>query len=129
MQTARSILSEEKIHAIIGSLLRGGVLLAAVITLIGGIMYLLRYGNAIPDYHVFRGEPADLRGVPGILRDMASFRSRGVIQLGLLMLIATPVARVAFSIVIFALQRDRKYVVITLIVLTALLFSISGGTL
>ena len=60
---AQNRLSEEKIHGIIGNLLRGGVLFAAGITLIGGVLYLLRYGNSLPDYHVFRGEPADLRSV------------------------------------------------------------------
>jgi uncharacterized membrane protein len=126
---AQNRLSEEKIHGIIGNLLRGGVLFAAGITLIGGVLYLLRYGNSLPDYHAFRGEPADLRSVPGILQDFISFRSRGVIQFGLLMLIATPVTRVAFSILAFALQRDRIYMIITLIVLATLLFSIAGGRL
>jgi uncharacterized membrane protein len=52
------------------------------------------------------------------------FSSRGVIQLGLLLLVATPVARVIFSVFAFARQRDFTYVVITLIVLGVLLFSL-----
>ena len=54
-------------------------------------------------------------------------RGRGVIQLGLLLLIATPIARVAFSVVGFALERDRMYVVFTLIVLAILLYSLLGS--
>jgi uncharacterized membrane protein len=54
-------------------------------------------------------------------------RGRGLIQLGLLLLIATPIARVAFSIVGFAIERDRLYVVFTLIVLAILLFSLLGS--
>ena len=50
-----------------------------------------------------------------------------MIQLGLLVLIATPIARVAFSLVAFALQRDRIYVIVTLIVLAVLLYSLTGG--
>jgi uncharacterized membrane protein len=50
-------------------------------------------------------------------------------QLGLLLLIATPVARVAFSVFAFALQRDRLYVVVTLAVLGVLAFSMTGGQL
>ena len=49
---------------------------------------------------------------------------RGIIQLGLLLLIATPVARVVFSVIGFVRQRDFVYVVLTLIVLAVLLYSL-----
>jgi len=52
-----------------------------------------------------------------------------LIQLGLLLLIATPVARVAFSVVAFAMQRDRLYVAVALIVLAVLMYSLMGGRL
>jgi uncharacterized membrane protein len=52
-----------------------------------------------------------------------------LIQLGLLLLIATPVARVAFSVAAFAMQRDRLYVVVALIVLAVLMYSLTGGHL
>jgi uncharacterized membrane protein len=52
-----------------------------------------------------------------------------LIQLGLLLLIATPVARVAFSAAAFAMQRDRLYVVVALIVLAVLMYSLMGGRL
>jgi uncharacterized membrane protein len=55
-----------------------------------------------------------------------ALEGRGLIQLGLLLLIATPIARVAFSIVAFALEKDRMYVGFTAIVLTILLYSIAG---
>jgi uncharacterized membrane protein len=42
------------------------------------------------------------------------------------MLIATPVARVAFSVIAFALERVRMYIVFTLIVLTILILSLTG---
>jgi len=75
---------------------------------------------------MFRGEPTDLRSVRGILRDALALRGRGIIQLGLLFLIATPVARVAFSIFGFAEERDRMYVVVASIVLLVLLYSLIG---
>jgi uncharacterized membrane protein len=53
--------------------------------------------------------------------------AKGIIQFGLLFLIATPIARVAFSVIAFALQRDRVYVSVTLIVLGLLLYSLVGG--
>ena len=52
---------------------------------------------------------------------------RGLIQLGVLLLIATPVARVAFSVYVFARQRDRLYIVVTLAVLVLLLLSLFAG--
>jgi uncharacterized membrane protein len=67
--------------------------------------------------------------VPGILREAFHGRGRGIIQLGLLLLIATPVARVAFSVVGFALERDRIYVGVTLIVLAVLMYSLLTGQL
>jgi uncharacterized membrane protein len=88
-------------------------------------MYLVRYGSTIPDYRVFRGEPSDLRNVSGIVTGAVAWHSRGLIQLGLLLLIAVPVARVAFSVVAFALQRDRTYVVVTMIVLAVLLYGMT----
>jgi uncharacterized membrane protein len=75
------------------------------------------------------GEPVDLRSVSGIVRDALALRERGLIQLGLLLLIATPVARVAFSVAAFAMQRDRLYVVVALIVLAVLMYSLMGGRL
>ncbi|MGO9690281.1 MAG: DUF1634 domain-containing protein, partial [Syntrophobacteraceae bacterium] len=57
----------------------------------------------------------------------STFSSRGMIQFGLLVLIATPVMRVFFTVVSFTIQRDRVYVGVTLIVLAVLLFSLSGA--
>jgi uncharacterized membrane protein len=102
------------------------VVLAAAIVLAGGIVYLARHPHPATNYHVFQGEPQDFRTIPGILGDAKAFRGRGLIQLGLLILIATPIARVAFSVVAFCLQRDWKYVVFTLIVLGLLLYSLLG---
>jgi len=119
--------TDQRIENILGNLLRAGVLLSALVVLIGGVIYLLRHGHSPMDFRVFRGEPADLRGVRGIIRDTVALRGRGIIQLGLLLLIATPVARVAFSIFGFAEERDRMYVVFTLIVFSILLYSLTGS--
>ena len=121
--------SDEKVEKILGNLLRSGVIAAALIVLAGGIIYLFRHGAKPPDYSIFHGVPAEFSSVKGILTSVLGLRSRGLIQLGLLLLIATPVARVAFSIFAFALQRDRIYIVITLIVLGVLIYSLAGGGL
>jgi len=111
---------------LIGILLRVGVLASATVTLAGGIWHFAQGGAALPDYHVFRPERAALYGPGGVVSGIAQGRPESLIQLGLLMLLATPIARVALSIVTFAIQRDRMYVAITLIVLAGLVASLSG---
>jgi uncharacterized membrane protein len=119
--------TDQRIENLLGNLLRAGVLFSALVVSVGGVIYLLRHGHSPVDFRVFRGEPADLRDVRGIIRDTLKLRGRGIIQLGLLLLIATPVARVALSIFGFAKERDRMYVVFTLIVFSILLYSLIGS--
>jgi uncharacterized membrane protein len=116
--------NDQQIDDIIGNLLRLGVLLSSLVVMFGGILYLHRHGLELPDYRVFRGEPTDLRTITGIVNSVMELRSKGIIQLGLLLLIATPILRVAFTVLAFVLQRDKTYVVVTLIVLVVLLFSL-----
>jgi uncharacterized membrane protein len=120
--------TEEQVEAVVGNLLRIGVMLAAAVVCLGGALYLIRHGARVPHYGVFHGEPADLRSVSGIVTDALSLQGRGVIQLGLLLL-ATPVARVAFSAFAFTQRRDGIYVIISLVVLAVLLYSLVGGYL
>jgi uncharacterized membrane protein len=119
--------TDQGIEIIVGNLLRAGVLLAAFVVLVGAVIYLMRHGHAPVDYRIFRGEPADLRGVRGITRNSLGFHGRAIIQFGLLLLIATPVARVAFCIFAFAKERDRTYVVFTTVVFSILLYSLLGS--
>jgi uncharacterized membrane protein len=111
---------------IVGNLLRLGVTVAATVVTAGAVIYLIRHGLEAPHYRVFHGEPSDLRTVPGIWHMTLTWHGRGLIQLGLLLLIATPIARVVYSLYDFARQRDRLYVVVTLIVLGVLLLSLLG---
>jgi len=121
--------TDQVVEEWIGNLLRAGVTLSAAVVLFGTGVYLVRHGHELPHYHAFVGTPQDLRNVSGIWRNVLAFKGRGLIQLGLLLLIATPVARVAFSVVAFVLERDRLYVVVTLIVLAILSYSLTGGRL
>jgi len=118
--------TDQKMEETIGNLLRAGVLLSASVVLAGGVIYLIRHGHSSADYRVFRGEPTDLKTLRGICGSAFKLSGRGIIQLGLLLLIATPVARVAFSVWGFAAEHDRMYVVFTLIVLAILLLSLAG---
>ncbi|MBZ5544087.1 MAG: DUF1634 domain-containing protein [Acidobacteriia bacterium] len=121
--------TDHRVEVIIGNLLRAGVLLAAAVVLVGGGIFLVRHGSAAPHYAVFRGEPTDLRTPSGVLAEAVRLQGRGIIQLGLLILLATPLARVAFSVFAFTMERDRLYVIVTLIVLAVLAFSLAGGAL
>jgi len=125
---ARSAWTEERLQSMVSLVLRVGVNLAAAIVLLGGLVFLYRHGHEVPHYGVFRGEPSDLRTIGGIAHDAWAVSGRGLIQLGLLVLVATPVARVALSLVVFAVQRDRTYVVVTLVVLALLILSLTGHT-
>lgn len=119
-------MTDNRMDRLIGGLLRAGVILSAAVTLAGGAWRFAQFGATIPNDRIFHGEPADLRSVPGVLHGVATGHSTDLIQLGLLLLIATPIARVAFSAYAFATEGDRTYVIITLIVLAALAASLAG---
>ena len=126
MSTTRNW-TDKTIEEIVGTLLRVGVSLSASVVAIGAAIYLARHGREPANYRVFHGEPSDLRSLSGIVREAFHLRGRGIIQLGLLLLIATPVARVAFSIWGFAEEHDRLYMIFTGIVLIVLLYSLLGS--
>ncbi len=124
--------TEKQLEQTVGNLLRAGVLIAATVVLGGGLLYLAHDSrkSASESLHVFKefkGEQSDLRSPWGIVKDAWMLNDRGLIQLGLLLLIATPVARVFFSLYSFARLRDSMYVVFTLIVLVVLLYSLFFG--
>ncbi len=120
--------SDEQVEQVVGNLLRLGVVVSALVVFVGGVLFLVRYGEGpVKDRHEFRGEPEQFRKPGLIVRDAGTGGSRGLIQLGLLLLIATPVARVIFSAFAFFRQRDYTYVGITLLVLTVLLYSLFSG--
>jgi uncharacterized membrane protein len=121
--------TDQKIEVIIANLLRAGVTLAAMVVFTGGVIFLMRHGKEPAGYHVFTGEPSNLRNWRGILNAAFALSARGIIQLGLLMLIATPVARVAFSVFAFLLERDWLYVGVATFVLLVLFYSLLGSAM
>ncbi len=112
---------------VIGNLLRTGVMLAAIVVLVGGILYLMQNSNRLITLHHFKGEPQRLTHISIIFKQALSGHSQAIIQMGLLILIFTPIARVLLSVFVFALEKDRLYVLITLIVLGLLLYSLIGN--
>jgi|SRR5271157_1058924 len=121
--------NDHRIEVIIGVLLRAGVLIAAAVVLIGAGIYLLRHGSEPVDFRTFRGASPQLRTFSGIISGSIHGSGKSIIQLGLLLLIATPVARVAFSAIAFWLERDYLYVGITLAVLAVLAYSLLGSAM
>ena len=118
---------DRRIEIILGNLLRIGVLVSAAVVLLGASIYLSRHAHERADYRVFRGEPSEYRTIRGVIQSVIAGGGRGLIQLGLLLLIATHIARVAFSVAGFAVERDRLYVAFTLLVLAILLYSFLGS--
>jgi uncharacterized membrane protein len=116
--------TDHEVEQIVGRLLQIGVLIATVVVLIGGAMLIATHGGDVASFRVFRGESSTLRSVSAAARGAFTLDPRGMVQLGLVLLIATPVARVALTLGAFVLQRDRLYVVLTTVVLVLLLFGL-----
>jgi uncharacterized membrane protein len=119
--------ADQRLDRVVGRILLTGVLVAAAVVLAGGIVFLIRYGHETFSYRVFQGEQADLRSFTGIIKSAMGLSGRGLIQLGLLVLIATPVARVFFSLFAFAAQKDKVYVIIAMVVLANLILGLMGA--
>jgi uncharacterized membrane protein len=120
-----------QIELIISVLLRAGVTISFIFLVAGVVISFAHH----PDYTSSTGEMARLtrpgaafpHTIPDVVSGLRHLRGRAFIMTGLLVLIATPVMRVAVSIVGFAYQSDRTYVVITSIVLVLLLLSFLIG--
>jgi uncharacterized membrane protein len=115
--------ADQKMEMAISQMLRAGVSLAAVVVLGGGLLYLLQAHGVAPDYRHFHGVPNPASHVTPVIDGVRHLDSRSIIRLGILFLIATPIARVAYCVYGFAAQKDKIYVAISTIVLAVLLFS------
>lgn len=128
MNIFRKMLGDRDIELFIGQVLRTGVITACSIALLGGIFYIAQQGAAsVPDYSQFKGEGADYTTFRGIFQGVARGNATEIIQLGVLVMLATPILRIFFSLIAFALEKDRMYVFITTVVLGIILFSMFGG--
>lgn len=121
-------MNDRRLEIMIGNALRLGVLIAAAVVALGAIAYLLQHMHSRADFHHFASASPATTTVGGIVRSAAALQSEGVIQLGLLLLIATPVARVMLAATGFALERDWMYVAVSLIVLAVLVSSLMHAT-
>ena len=119
--------NDARMEAIMGRLLQVGVLLAATVVLVGGVMYLFAHAGAPANYRVFAATPVALRHPTTLLQGIARGDASAIIELGILLLVATPICRVIFAVIAFALERDRLYVAISLTVLAVLLLGMLRG--
>ncbi|HTS74784.1 MAG TPA: DUF1634 domain-containing protein [Bryobacteraceae bacterium] len=119
-------MTDIRLEKMVSWVLRTGVMIAAAVVLGGGACYVLGHAEQESGAHKFQGEPAQYRHVGEMAGAALGGDCRAIIQFGLLLLIATPVLRVALSLVGFAAERDRTYVIVTAIVLGILLFSLTG---
>lgn len=119
-----SRLADHRTEQVIGRLLQVGVLLAAAVTLAGGVLYLQRHGATVADYRAFNGAAASLRSLTGILHGVMAGQRAAIVQLGLVLLILTPIARVALTLGAFVIQKDRLYVLLTTVVLAVLVYGL-----
>lgn len=123
-----SAAQDKKLEIAIGWMLRVGVLTAALVVFIGGVMYLRHPFVKVPDYHTFHATVPQDRSARGVFVGVLQGKDLAIVQLGMLLLIATPIGRVIFAIVGFGAERDWLYTVVSLIVLAVLIFSLFRGT-
>lgn len=115
----------------ISRVLRGGVLLSTMVIAAGVALTFVHHPSYVRSEAALRQLTAPEQAFPhtvrGVIGGAEQARGQALITLGLLLLIATPVARVALSIGIFTIERDHLYTSITAIVLILLLLSFIVG--
>ncbi len=118
--------------------LRVGVLLSAAVIAIGVVRFALTrdtgYAKVLPHhlkdllaFHAADGPGYFPTSLGAVLRGAVAGKPYAIVGLGMLLLIATPVVRVALSVFFFLAQRDWLYVAITVFVLAVLLFGLFSG--
>jgi len=110
-------------------IVRSLVIVAMVLALTGGTLYLIHQGLSIADYGVFKSEPHYLRGITDVVKCAMTVNSSCMIQAGILILVFIPMLRLLLFSVRFFFERDYLYIVFSGIVLLILLFSFYIGSI
>lgn len=98
------------------------LLLAAIGVSVALMLLGLALGLAAGD-----GLPHAVLAVSGLREALMSREPAAYLSLGLIVLMATPFVRVVGALVVFAMERDRRYVLVTAIVLAVMCFSVLLG--
>src|ERR1700740_2866714 len=112
---------------IIGWILRGGVAVSMAVVVIGGVFFLYRHGHSVPDFRAFKGVPDFINSPQKVFESALQLRGQAIIQLGIALLIATPILRVVFAAIGFILEKDHLYTLISIIVLLVIIISMITG--
>ena len=118
---------DRDMQVLLGQVLRAGTVVSVSVVFIGGVLFLVRHGHTVADYRTFKGIPDFVRNPSGILYGILAFKGQAIIQLGIVLLIATPILRVIFSAIGFVLEKDYLYLGISLLVLSIIFFSALNG--
>ncbi|CAN5325498.1 DUF1634 domain-containing protein [soil metagenome] len=118
---------DKDMQAVIGWVLRAGVIASMSVVMLGGVIFLYRHGQAIPDYRVFKGVPDFVAHINSLFEGAFALRGQAIIQLGIVLLIATPIMRVIFSAIGFVLEKDYLYLGISMLVLLIIFISMLSG--
>src|ERR1700733_9832989 len=102
-KAAQSSWTDERVEKLLGTLLLTGGMISGLVVLIGGVLYLMRYGRNPVHYENFDPQQASWHSIAEVATFALHGDGRAIIEIGLLLLIATPVMRVVFSMVAFAL--------------------------
>jgi uncharacterized membrane protein len=124
----RSSSADQRMERRMGLLLRTGVMAAALTVALGGVVYLAQHGRDAVSYSVFRAMPLSVDHPRIVVEQIRASRAELVLDIGILLLIATPVMRVVLGLFSFARERDWMYVVVSALVLGALLFGTFHGS-
>jgi uncharacterized membrane protein len=120
-----------KVELAISALLRTGVLTSLLVVLSGTVVTFVHHPHYLSSHHDLRTLTKPGAEFPhsfsSLISGLQHGQGRAIVMAGLLLLIATPVLRVAVSILAFVYQRDRVFVVITSVVLALLLTSFVLG--
>ena len=119
----------ESLNVVLGNVLRYGVVLSGLVTAIGALLFAVANGfsesgtfisynpNSIPHSFV-------IISLQGLINGLVAIDPGALIEIGVILLIATPVARVLVSVFLFGAEGDKLYVILTAAVLAVLLFGI-----
>ena len=118
---------DRDMQVVIGWVLRLGVIVSISIVFVGGVIYLWRHGREVADHRHFKGVPAFISTVGGVFHGVFTIRGQAIIQLGIALLIATPILRIIFSAIGFVMEKDKLYLFISLLVLGIIFASMLTG--
>ncbi len=117
MSKIKYYLNDREIQIIVATLLRIGVIVSVLFVLVGGVVYLYQQQGQQVALGTFRPELNPYTSIRGIVEGLRVLEGLAIVQLGVVLLIFTPIARIVFSIFGFLIEKDWLYVFIGFLIL------------